>query len=293
MNYISSFLKVINHPVNRQNKVRSVSRILWWKANQLFFHLPSIVEVAPGIKCICYPASSFGGLVVYTKLPEFKELEFLKDVLNKNDIFLDIGANIGIFSLVAASKITSGKIYAFEPFPDVYDKLSENIRLNDLGHLIKVVKKVVSDKSGKEEFLLEDKSETASIVNRTNRNLAFKKIPSIKLDDFISAEHLQYIDLVKIDVEGAEFKVLKGFSDYIKRGKVGSIIFEINKNNIYFDGDTKRILSFLIKNQYHIFNFENNYLKKLESYDYNPVQTINLIAIHKLSKKLNKFKYIN
>src|SRR3990172_3683386 len=85
----------------------------------------------PGVKFKCYPDSSWSGLVVYTKMPEYFEMKFIQKLIQDNDFVIDVGANMGSYSLIAASKLISGKVFAFEPSKIAYKRFRENIKLNN------------------------------------------------------------------------------------------------------------------------------------------------------------------
>jgi len=133
-------------------------------------------------------------------------------------VILDIGANTGVYALVAKTINPNAKVFAFEPVNRVYDKLQENIALNSYD--IVAIKKAVSDKSG--TAVIYDTNEEHTLSVTVNRNTVNPEIQSVKteiqtvsLDDFIREYDLKNIDLIKIDVEMHEPEVLQGFLAYI------------------------------------------------------------------------------
>lgn len=273
---LKQFFKVLNHPLNKRHKINTIGRILWWKANQFFFHLPAVVTFNNcKIQFICPFTSSYGSLVVYCNLPEYPEMKFLGKILKSNSVFIDVGANIGVYTILAAAKIKKGKIYSFEPVASVLNDLYRNIHLNDLGDLVQVVEKVASDKTGYSEFTTEDISEYSHISsNKTANSLSML---SVRLDDFCRNKKISFVDVIKIDVEGAELKVLKGLEGYLEKGQVGTLIIELNRLNQSFGKDSNEIIDYLRKLNYHVFKLnEKNSLEKIDKIDKN--QTINVIA---------------
>jgi tRNA G37 N-methylase Trm5 len=74
---------------------------------------------------------------IYCDEFERKERQFLNTFLRQGDVFVDVGANIGLFSLVAARHVgQSGKVYAFEPTANIYDRLCENVQLNQFNNIL-------------------------------------------------------------------------------------------------------------------------------------------------------------
>lgn len=265
---LNSFFSILKHPMNRKHKLNAAGRILWWKINQLFFHLPAVVTFNSNkMQFICPPTSSYGSLVVYCNLPEYPEMKFLEKILKSNSVFIDVGANIGVYTILAAAKIKKGKIYSFEPIPSVLDILYQNIQINNMHDKVKVLEKVVSDNTGEESFVIQDISEYSHIAsNQTSKSVL---IPSVKLDDFCRSEKIDFIDVVKIDVEGEELKVLRGLENYLKSGKVGVLIVEFNSN---------QVVDYLKKFKYTVFKInEKLNLEEIKKDD----QTLNLIAFLK------------
>lgn len=281
MNYLFSFQKVMDHPNNKNAKINALGRLFLWKLNQLFFHKTITINLTPEMKCICHPDSSFGSLIIYTKLPEYEEMNFIYDFLKKDDTFLDVGANIGAHTLMAASKIKTGKIFSFEPSLKALKYLRENIKINKLMKIVTIVNKVVSNKNGFEKFMLGKHSEIDKITEKGD-STDIKMIPSIVLDKFLLKNKIKYVNLIKIDVEGAELKVLEGLKNYLSNRKVGLIIFEINSNCKAYGYTSSDIFRFLNQNDFIIYTLKNNnMLSKLTTKDINSPHTFNAVAIHK------------
>lgn len=245
---------IFTHICAKQDFPGLAFRIFWWKFNQIFLKIPAIIELVPGTKCVCYPISSYGGLVVYTKLPDYFEQTFLLKNLKADSCFVDVGANIGVYSLLASSKITSGKIFAFEVSDAPLINLYENIALNKLDGKVQVVERLVSDKNGHEQFIEESISEISHIGNTSERDKG-RICSSVKLDSFLKINEVKKVDLVKIDVEGAEFKVLKGLRRFLQDGKVKFVLIEINKNVSNYGSSPSEVFTFLNKFGYFGYSF--------------------------------------
>lgn len=293
MNYLLSFRKVLNHPNNKKAKINTLGRLFLWKLNQLFLHKPVTVDLTPEIKCVCHPDSSFGSLIVYTKFPEYAEMNFLYDYLEKDDIFVDVGANIGAYSLIAASKIKTGKIFSFEPSPKALKYLKENIQINNIKHIVTIVDKVVSDKNGFEKFISGKHSEVDRIGGKSDLFHKIKTIPSITLDKFLTIQKIPYVDLIKIDIEGAELKALKGLREFLVRDKVGAILFEINSNCKDYGYVEDDIFHFLENLGFSLYSFaEENKIKKLNRNKLPGSLMFNVLAVNKIKRTQTRIKKI-
>lgn len=141
-----------------------------------------------------------------------------------DSVFLDIGANLGVFSLRMAPLLRKGHVYAFEPNAQIHELLSRSIHLNGLKHLVQVLKVGASDHNA--ELLLavpEGHAGGASVV-ALDSHLAGQKIAVRRIDEVLA--DLPVFSLAKIDVEGHELQALRGMMGLLKRSPAATILFE-------------------------------------------------------------------
>lgn len=141
--------------------------------------------------------------------------------IEKNDIILDLGANIGMFSCVAASK--GKKVFAFEPTPQTVSDLKKNANLYDNFYIEEYA---VSDTNGECEFFVNDMS-TENVNSGANtmrkermagkENVQTIKVKMISIDSFVEKNHLEKVDFIKADIEGAERYMLEGAKETLKK----------------------------------------------------------------------------
>lgn len=145
----------------------------------------------------------------------------------KRRIFLDIGANIGFYTVLAVNVLRYENIYSFEPSKKTYNLLEENIKINNLKNVNCYNLGVGSENIT--TYIENNKGHTGK--NKINREKG-QKIQINILDDILPEEKHDKVDMIKIDVEGYELKVLKGSSNILKSVEKGTIIIiEIKKNN--------------------------------------------------------------
>jgi FkbM family methyltransferase len=133
------------------------------------------------------------------------EREFLAKVIESNGIFLDIGSNVGVYSLYIASQRKDVSVYAFEPLAKIADRLKFNAKINNLEDKLKINNIALSDKNGFASFSFEKESIILGELSG--------EVPCMTLTSFLSTNSIQKIHAIKIDVEGAEDKILKPFFD--------------------------------------------------------------------------------
>jgi len=138
----------------------------------------------------------------------------INDELCTGDVFIDIGANIGYFSLLA-SKIVgdSGRVIAFEPLPDLNQQFAESVQRNKMEN-IKIIEKGCGDKVENLFIGINPENIGTSSVIRGKKDLEQVQIPISTLD--LELGQIAKVDFVKIDVEGFEYEVLKGAKNILQ-----------------------------------------------------------------------------
>lgn len=179
----------------------------------------------------------------------------------ENPIFLDIGANIGLISLAILKKVPNVKIFSFEPGYIAYKSFDTTIFANKLLDNVKLFNLALSDKIGSSSFFYHEDSDTSGdgFIN-TGRSKSLAKKIVIKtdtLDNWFENQNIDKLDLIKIDVEGAELLVLKGGEISLKKYK--PIIFlEISKENLkVYPYTEKEIISYLESINYSLYDLKN------------------------------------
>ena len=144
----------------------------------------------------------------------------LKKINIKNKIVIDIGANIGSFSLYAAA-LGAKKVYAFEPVKATYELLKENIRNNNFGDIIIPINKALGEKEETKQIFFSNAGDVGATMNQQMRkdNVKSINIDIIPLDKFIKENKISRVDFIKMDVEGYEEQVLLGAKETIKKWK--------------------------------------------------------------------------
>jgi len=155
-----------------------------------------------------------------TGLWEPRTTKFLKDNLKPGQVFYDIGASVGYYTIMASNLVgNSGMVYAFEPFEENLEMLNENIKNNKSDNVV-VIPRAVSSKSGKLKLFSNGRPGQNS-VNKVGND--YKIAEAISLDEF---EIKDKPDFIKIDVEGHELEVLKGMTKILDTKKELVIIME-------------------------------------------------------------------
>jgi len=142
-------------------------------------------------------------------------------------IFIDVGANIGRYSLYLAKKFPKVLAIAIEPDPEAYLALIKGIQANGLSNVIAL--NIAAHNSNGYVALFRKRSSTlSSIVNPTD-TFEIVKVRAMRMDDLVKRLNINSVDIVKIDVEGAELYV-QGFEEGIKKFKP-KVVIEVTKHS--------------------------------------------------------------
>jgi FkbM family methyltransferase len=165
----------------------------------------------------------------------------MKKILRPDMTVIDLGANIGFYAFIEASRVK--QVHAVEPVKYNYDLLQKNIKLNKFNN-ISTYQLAIGGTTGLTKIYTSKRCNWATIVDERHRTPdyslrwnKFKKgsevVPICKLDDFVDKYQINKVDLVRMDVEGAEVEVIGGATQTIKSMPKGSyLVIEIHSSCI-------------------------------------------------------------
>lgn len=190
-----------------------------------------IIKKLSGIKMYLYKDSSLS-VLIYNNRFENDEIQFIKKFLKKGHRLIDIGANIGLFSLIAAKIVTDeGRVISFEPTPITFDRLVENIRLNNFLN-IQPIPLALSDKNSELSLFchIDGKDAWNTFATPQNGNYTTINVKTVCLDDYCKENYELFsdINLMKIDAEGWEIPIIKGGKDFLGSEKAPALLIEFS-----------------------------------------------------------------
>lgn len=193
---------------------------------------------------------------LYCGLHEYRDMAFVMDLISPGDLFVDIGANVGTYTVIA-SGVCGAHTVAFEPVELAYQRLQRNVRINDLGGLVEAINSGVSDRDGVIEFTVNSDT-TNRVVNANERRTGLNKaetneLPVVRLDTALAGREPT---LMKIDVEGWELPVLAGATKVLVGEKLLACIIEVNDSALEYGFDPKSILLTLREHGFEPFDYD-------------------------------------
>jgi FkbM family methyltransferase len=197
-------------------KTRKTLEAMPYKATRLLRRVgilkPVQTRAGPGFVMEVDPLEQLGESVLVEGRWGPHVSEAMAAVLKEGSVFVDVGAHIGYYSLEASKLVgPSGRVIAVEPNPPIVDKLRRNIKLNEFTN-VKVYEAACTDKTARLRFFPspEERSLWSSLSPKNSGGEDAIEVDGMPLDSIAEIEKLPRMDLVKIDVEGAEMQVLRG-----------------------------------------------------------------------------------
>ena len=185
---------------------------------------------------------------------ELTEIKFLKQIIKNGDTVLDLGANIGVYTLIFAKLVgKSGHVFAFEPDPTNFEILSKNVKENKHEN-VTLVQKAVSEKNDKIKLFVSKRNHASHRIFDSEEKRNSIEVDVITLDTYFK-KIKNPINFIKMDVEGVEGATLLGASNIIKNSKDLVIMMEYFPKWIRKYGmNPEEILDSLIEKKFKLFN---------------------------------------
>ena len=205
-----------------------------------------------------------GHRVYWTGFHEIKELIFLNHFLKPQMVFVDIGANLGEYTLFAAKRLTQGRVLAFEPLPTMQQILSKNISQNKLSN-VEICNYGLSDKPDTLTiYEVKDRHEGLATFFPGGRESALEHTAFLKvLDHELPKLGVSRLDFIKLDIEGSELFALNGAEKTIEKFRP-VVMVEINEETYGMAGyKTADVGLFFERLNYKPFKLDKN--AKLQS----------------------------
>ena len=224
MRKLYNILKFIfTHPLSSRNKWAALKRFIKWQVGSRFFPVPVVFPFVGSSKLIVEKGMTGATGNIYAGLHEFEDMAFTLHVLRSADLFADVGANIGSYTVLASAVAGSNSI-AIEPVPSTFVHLKNNISINNIEQLVRLVNGGVGSSSARLQFTKDQDTVNHVIVNGEDRENAIEV--QVSTLDEICKDQIPL--LVKMDVEGFELEALKGAKSLLSNDGLQALIIELN-----------------------------------------------------------------
>jgi FkbM family methyltransferase len=235
-------------------------QILRIYAFEQLLKLPVLYTDQHDLRYVLYPGQNAEVYFQNQGNYEVAETRFCVNLIHPGMVILDIGANIGLYTLLFAKLVgRTGSVHTFEPDIKNYRRLCANIYLNGFEDVVKINRQAVFSKTQIVKLNTFPDSVNAwhTLGNlelpdpwnagKTITPTSVQEIEAVSLDDYCHNNGINHIDFLKVDVEGAELDVLQGATNLFRTGKIKCVMFEISLPQIQGMGHNPEEI-------YHFFN---------------------------------------
>ena len=283
------FTFIWNHPLNKNNKVKAIAKFLSW---QFLSYITQCTIVLPWIdeaKLSLNKGDSGLSGNLYVGLMEYKDMLFLMHLLRDNFLFVDVGANMGAYT-VLASKVCNSKTIAFEPIKQSFKRLLDQIRINNIEQNVTAKEIGLGNHNGTLFFTNNlNAMNKVAFVNKSNNVV---EVQISRLDDEILNSTSC---VIKIDVEGYEYNVVKGCQQLLRSKNVLAMIIELNSSSIEFGHSNFEIHELIIQNNYTPIEYNpiDREITPLTSFNQNKGNTIYVRDVDEVKQLVRNGKQFN
>ena len=279
-----TLLKVLkfiwNHPLNQDAKLEAIVRFAKWQLNSRLNSFPILYPVTENAKMFVWKGLTGATGNLYCGLMEFKEMSFLLHYLKSNDLFIDIGANVGAYTVLASGEIKATSI-AIEPIPITFSRLKDNLVINDISNRVTALNIGLGKEINTMKF-----TDTFDTVNHVavEGEQDVIDVPVKTLDSITEA----IPNFLKIDVEGFETEVLLGASRVLSSPELNTLVIELNGSGSRYGFIEDEIHSSLLNYGFTPYEYNpiNRELIELSTYN-NSHNTIYIKDVNEAKKRIS------
>jgi FkbM family methyltransferase len=253
------FKNIWEHPFNKKSKLMAIWRFLRWQFISSLINYYIIYPLTQNSLILVKKGMTGVTGCIYNGLLEFEDMMFLLHFLRREDTFVDVGSNVGVYTILASSEI-GAKVISIEPIKETFHILNQNVLLNKAQENVTLLNIGVGEKQQKLFF--------SSLKDTVNHVLTEKEILSQQnevvqveiLDDILKNETPK---IIKIDVEGFETNVINGAFNILSNVNLKAIIIELNGSGIRYGFDDNILHHKILSYGFTCYSYEP-YKRKLK-----------------------------
>jgi FkbM family methyltransferase len=223
MGIINTLNFITRHPLNEHRKLKSVRRWLTWQIGSRLVPGPVAVNFVNDTVLLIAPSMTGATGNIYTGLHEFNDMSFVLHLLRPAEVFVDVGANVGAYTVLAGG--IGARCISFEPVESSFKQLMLNVHLNGIHASVDARNLGIGSQKGTLKFTQELDALNHVVVGSETIGVSIKDVEVDTLDHVVAES--QPI-LIKIDVEGFETEVVVGAENVLSKTLLLAVIMELN-----------------------------------------------------------------
>lgn len=211
---------IYSHPLSSQNLTSAIKNWLKWQVGVRILRMPVVIPFIGDAKLIAELGMTGATGNIYTGLHEFWDMSFCLHILRKGDLFIDVGANIGSYTILA-SKVVGAKSISIEPIPKTFRHLQQNVNINEINSLVDCLCCAIGKENGSVK-ISSDKDTMNKVIYGEYLGESLE-VPVKALDDLLNSLNPT---VIKIDVEGFEEEVIQGALSILESTSLLALLLE-------------------------------------------------------------------
>lgn len=235
MGLVDTLSFILQHPLNREQKMKALARWASWQLGSRLVTGPVAVPFVNGSMLLVSPGMTGATGNVYTGLHEFEDMAFVLHLLRPGDLFVDVGANVGTYTVLGGA-VAGANCVAVEPIKDAYERLVLNVHLNRIQDKVEALNVGIASKTGTLTF-------TSGLDTMNHVSAGADVGESVQVAPLDEVLRDAEPTLLKIDVEGYEAEVIAGAGRVLAAESLFAVVMELNGSGRrygYEDADIHR-----------------------------------------------------
>ena len=224
---------------------------------------PKLMPWLSGLRLMIYPGAEIYRVIYVSGVYEPNSMIAARQLLPEGGVFVDVGASMGLFSLVAARTVgPSGRVFSFEPSTRDFKRLAEHLELNRLDN-VKATHLAIADSIGSATLTIASEAHSghntigSAFGHQGIEAIGAERVRTTTLDHFLDCHEVNRLDLVKLDIEGSELKALSGMRGAFERLRP-SLMFEVFEAALEINGASVDALEAILKEyRYSLWNIDD------------------------------------
>lgn len=250
MGIINTLSFITHHPLNKRRKVKAVGRWLSWQIGSRLVPGPVAVNFVNDTMLLVAPGMTGATGNVYVGLHEFQDMAFVLHLLREGDVFVDVGANVGAYTVLAGG--VGARCISIEPSKNAYDHLLLNLHLNGIRDKVDARNIVIGSKKGTMKFTEGLDTVNHVVANSEAACIASCNIEADTLDNIVAESEPA---LLKIDVEGFETEVIAGAGEVLSKESLLAVIMELNGSGQRYGFDEGELFERMFKYEFTPYSY--------------------------------------
>lgn len=284
MSFFQTLKFINNHQLAKKHRLRAVVRFFKWQISQKINPHPVVYPFISDTKLWVQKGMTGATGNIYTGLHDFEDMCFLLHFLRPGDLFIDIGANIGSYTVLAAG-VAGADCISIEPVPQTFELLKKNIAINNIYDKVTALNIGIGSRRTTLSF-----TKNLDVVNHVILHKSVgedEELISVSCEplDLLLADR-QSPSLLKIDVEGFEQEVINGAESVLSNTALKAIIIELNGSGGRYGYDENNIHQQLLSFGFYCYQYApfTRQLKRVEAFG--NLNSIYLKDIHFVQERL-------